>query len=395
MLDFNFYAPTQFVFGRNTEHQCGDLVRRFGGSRALVLYGGGSVVRSGLLERVLAALDRAGVAHIEAGGIRPNPRDDLAEALIQKAVQERIDFVIGCGAGSVLDTAKAVAVGAQTPDIPLWAYYSGERTVQSALPVGSIMTFPATGSEGSPSSVLNFEKQGLKRGLSSDCIRPVFAIMNPEWTYTLPPYQTACGIVDMMSHILERYFSETAGVELTDRLCEAALRSIMEAARQWTLTPEDYDTRATLMWAAAIAHNNSLGVGRQQDWSCHALEHELSYKYDVAHGAGLAVVTLGWMKWINARKPQKLAQLAARVLDVDPRYDDPARMGAAGIQKLSAFFECIGMPLTFEALGCDPRDIPALSRTVKRRPDGLLGFYCPMNDQDIIDVYRLCCAASL
>ena len=280
--------------------------QKHGGSKALILYGGGSVIRSGLLERVKKSLDEAGVAHIEAGGIQPNPRASLAADLVNLAVSENIDFVIGCGGGSVLDTAKAVAIGAKHPDVPLWDFYSYKVPADTALPTGTVMTFPATGSEGSNSSVLNFEEQGLKRGLNTQVNRPVFAILNPELTYTLPPFQTACGIVDMMSHIMERYFTTTdsSKTTLTDRLAEGTLRSIIEAGRRWLDEPDDYDNRATLMWASTIAHNNSLGLGRTQDWSCHALEHELSYMYDVAHGAGLAVVTNDWMRYAAPRKPE-------------------------------------------------------------------------------------------
>ena len=393
MLDFTFHSPTEFVFGKDTENRCGELVKKHGGSKALILYGGGSVIRSGLLERVKKSLDEAGVAHIEAGGIQPNPRASLAADLVNLAVSENIDFVIGCGGGSVLDTAKAVAIGAKHPDVPLWDFYSYKVPADTALPTGTVMTFPATGSEGSNSSVLNFEEQGLKRGLNTQVNRPVFAILNPELTYTLPPFQTACGIVDMMSHIMERYFTTTdsSKTTLTDRLAEGTLRSIIESGRRWLDEPDDYDNRATLMWASTIAHNNSLGLGRTQDWSCHALEHELSYMYDVAHGAGLAVVTIAWMRYVAPRKPEKLAQFACRIMDVQPIFDDPLAVANEGIKRLAAFFKEIGMPLTFEELGCRREDIPTLAKTVKRLPSGKVGNYVPLDEEDIINIYELSC----
>ncbi|HHX36771.1 MAG TPA: iron-containing alcohol dehydrogenase [Clostridiaceae bacterium] len=392
MLDFTFHSPTEFIFGKDTEQRTGELVKKYGGNRVLILYGGGSVVRSGLLDRVKRSLDEAGVEHIERGGIQPNPRASLAAQLVDVAVAEKVDFIIGCGGGSVLDTAKAVAIGAKHPTTPLWDFYSYKVPADTALPVGTIMTFPATGSEGSNSSVLNFEEQGLKRGLNAQVNRPEFAILNPVLTYTLPAYQTACGIVDMMSHILERYFTPTeSDVALIDRLAEGTLRSIIEAARKLLQDPNDYDTRATLMWASTIAHNNSLGLGRQQDWSCHALEHELSYMYDVAHGAGLAVVTIAWMRYVAPIKPEKLAQFACRVMDVDPNFNDPLAVANEGIRRLAAFFKEIGMPLTFAELGCKGEDIPTLAKTVKRQPHGKVGHYVQLDEADLIKIYELSC----
>lgn len=392
MLDFTFQSPTKFVFGKNTEEHCGALAKEIGAKKIFIIYGGGSVIRSGLLDRVKRSLEGAGLEWIERGGVQPNPRASLAAEWVKVAVEEKVDLVLGVGAGSVLDTAKAVAVGAKAPDSTLWQFYNREVPVKEVLPIGSVMTFPATGSEGSNSSVLNFEEQGLKRGLNCELIRPAFAIIDPQLTYTLPPYQTACGIVDMMSHIMERYFTNTEGVEITDRLCEGLLRTIMEAADRWLLSPNDYDTRANLAWASTLAHNNICGVGREQDWSCHALEHELSFKYDVAHGAGLAVVTIAWMRWVNARRPAKLAQFATRVMDVEADPLHLERVGFDGILRLAAFFRRIGMPLTFEELGCDPKDIPDLVRTAKRQPStGKIGFYIQMDDDQVEEVYHLCC----
>ena len=220
--------------------------------------------------------------------MQPNPRVELCNEGIRLALEQQVELILGVGAGSVLDTCKAIAIGAANPQTPLWDFYSYRVELTQALPVASIMTLPATGSEGSNSSVINFTEKGLKRGLNHDLIRPLFSILNPELTYSLSPFQTGCGVVDMMSHIMERYFSNTPHVELTDRLCEGLLCTIMEAAAVVFSEPQNYEARATLMWAGTLAHNNLCGVGRQQDWGCHALEHELSFKYDIAHGAGLA-----------------------------------------------------------------------------------------------------------
>ncbi len=389
MLNFRFISPTEIYFGKDTERFCGEAVKKHGGSRVLIIHGTGSAVRSGLLDRVCQSLAENGLHFQIEGGVVANPRDEKAAELVRVAVDKKLDFVLGVGGGSVLDTAKAVAVGALSPATPLWDFFSYKVPVEKALPVGSVMTFPATGSEASPSSVLNFAGPGLKRGLGSDLIRPVFAVLNPELTYTLSPYQTACGIVDMMSHLLERYFSNTPHVDVTDRLCEGLLKSIMDAARGWLKNPNDYESRAALMWASTLAHNNVAGVGREQDWACHALEHELSYRYDVAHGAGLAVITIAWMRYVAPLAPAKLCRFAVEVLGLPAKFEDPVNLALAGTRRLAAFFHEIGMPLTFEELGGDPADIPALTQTVKRLSHGKAGNYVPLDDAAIKAVYRL------
>ncbi|MGI6545210.1 MAG: iron-containing alcohol dehydrogenase [Fastidiosipilaceae bacterium] len=390
MLDFTFKSPTQFVFGAGTEKKVGEQVRATGAKNVLVIYGGGSVIRSGLLERVLKSLDDERITHHQIGGVRPNPRVELVNECVDFALKNNIDLILGVGAGSVLDTCKAVAIGTANPETPLWDFYSYQVPLTRALPVASVMTFPATGSEGSNSSVINFTKKGLKRGLNSDHIRPIFAIMNPELTYTLSLFQTGCGVVDMMSHIMERYFSNTPDVELTDRLSEGLLRTIMEAASTILESPRDYGARANLMWASTLAHNNICGVGREQDWSCHALEHELSFKYDIAHGAGLAFITIAWLRYQLPRNPHKIVQFAKHVMGVTEGSSD-IEIAELGIRRLASFFRSIGMPLTFEEGGCDPADIPELVKTVKRLPNGLVGQYAPLNDEGIEAVYRLSC----
>lgn len=389
MLDFHFISPTYFSFGKDTENETGRLCKKFCASKVLILYGGGSVIRSGLLERIKHSLDEVDLPHHEIGGVQPNPRVELAEEAIAFVLENNIDFVLGVGAGSVLDTAKAVAVGAANPGTDLWEFYSYQKPVTKALKVGSVMTFPATGSEASNSTVLNFTKQGLKRGLNNDLLRPVFSILNPELTYTLPAYQTACGIVDMMSHIMERYFSNTEHVELSDRICEGLLVSIREAGTVIMHEPENYSARATLMWAATLAHNNLCGVGREQDWGCHALAHELSYRYDLAHGAALSLITIAWLRYQLPRNPHKIVQFARRVMGIIT--EDEMQAAKEGIVKLATFFRSLGMPLTMEEANCNPEDIPELVPTVKRSSAGTVGFYAPLNDEDIEAVYRLSC----
>lgn len=363
MLNFEFCSPTKFVFGRDTQKQAGHLVRQAGGTRALVVYGGGSVVRSGLLAQVLASLEEAGVAHMELGGVVPNPRDDLVYEGIRLCRENRLDFLLPIGGGSAIDTAKAIADGVPY-DGDFWDFYCGKATPERALPHGCVLTIPAAGSEGSNSSVITKIDGNLKRGLSSELHRPRFAIMNPELTFTLPRYQLACGITDMMAHIMERYFTNTKDVELTDRLAEALLLSIIEAGPKALADAKDYESHATLMWAGMLAHNNSVGVGREQDWASHQIGHELSAKYDCAHGASLAVVFPAWMKTVYRHDVARFVRFATHVWGVDPAGKSDEDVALEGIRAMQAFFVSLGMPSTLAQVGGREEDIPALAANV-------------------------------
>lgn len=390
MNNFVFYSPTEFVFGKNTESRTGELARKYNARKAMIVYGGGSVVRSGLLQRVEAALQAEGVEYVELGGIQPNPTDPKVYEGIGLARREEVDFMLAVGGGSVIDTAKAIAAGV-VYDGDFWDFYSGKATVQKALKVGVVLTIPAAGSEGSGNSVIT-KMDGLQK-LSlraPEVLRPVFAVMNPELTYTLPPYQTACGIADMMVHIMERYFTNTQGVEISDRLCEGTLTAIIKEAYKVKQNPEDYDTRANIMWCGTIAHNGTCGVGCEEDWASHFLEHEVSALYDVTHGAGLAVIVPAWMTFMAAHNPKKIAQFAHRVFSV-PESDDLEEMALAGVSRLKHFFRYIGLPVTFGELGIEHPDIDLLVKKLHEHKGELVGNYMKLNKEYSKEIFELAC----
>lgn len=387
MLDFEFCSPTRFVFGRGAQKRAGEMVRACGGTRALVVYGGGSAKRSGLLDEVFASLDGASVYYAELGGVRPNPRSDLVYEGVRLCREQALDFVLAVGGGSAIDTAKAVADGALY-DGDFWDFYCGKATVARALPHGCVLTIPAAGSEGSTSSVITKLPEGLKRGLNSDFHRPRFALMNPELTFTLPRYQLACGATDMMAHILERYFTNTPDVALTDRLCEALLVSIVEAAPRALQDASDYEAHATLMWAGMLAHNNSVGVGREQDWGSHQIGHELSALYDCAHGASLSVVFPAWMKYVYRHDVARFVRYATKVWGVPDDPGDPEAVALAGIAATERFFASLGMPVRFAQLGAREEDIPRLAASVV---GGATGHFVRLERADIEAVLRIAC----
>ncbi|MCM1517212.1 MAG: iron-containing alcohol dehydrogenase [Pseudoflavonifractor sp.] len=374
MENFTFWSPTKFVFGRDTESRTGELTKEAGGRKALVVYGGGSVVRSGLLDRVIGSLDRVGVSHIEMGGIKPNPTDDRVYEGIEVARRENIDFMLAVGGGSVIDTAKGIACGVPY-DGDFWDFYCGKKIVEKALPVGVVLTIPAAGSEGSGNSVIT-RLDGLhKLSLRTEsALRPRFAVMNPVLTMTLPPYQTAAGIIDMMVHIMERYFTPTQGVEITDRVAEGVLRAIIDQARVVMAHPDDYDARANIMWSGTLAHNGVCGTGRVEDWSSHFMEHELSAVYGVTHGAGLAVIVPAWLEYVTAKNPARPAQFAELVMDVKG-HGDATETALEGIKRLREFFTSIGMPVTMRELGIDNPDIDLLVSKVHENKGEQFGGY--------------------
>ena len=385
MLNFEFCAPTKFVFGRDSQHKVGQLVREFGGSRALIVYGGGSVVRSGLLAQVIASLDAAGVGHLELGGVKPNPRSDLVYEGIRLCKENGVDFVLPVGGGSAIDTAKAIADGA-CDDGDFWDFYCGKAKVTRALPHGCVLTIPAAGSEGSTSAVITQQRGNLKRGLNTEFHRPRFAVMNPELTFTLPRYQLACGITDMMAHIMERYFTNTPDVALTDRLAEALLLSIIEAAPVALKNSTDYESHATLMWAGTLAHNNSVGLDREQDWSSHRIGHELSAKYDCAHGASLSVLFPAWMKYTYKHDVARFKRFATVVWGVETQGRSDEEIALAGIDAMQSFFTSMGMPHTLAEVGGCEADIPELARSVV---GGKTGRFVELYPPQIEDVLRI------
>lgn len=386
MDNFTFFAPTYFDFGRGTELHAAELIRRFGGSKVLLHYGGGSIKRSGLYDRVTGCLREAGIPYAELGGVQPNPRSGLVYEGIELCRKEQVDFILAVGGGSTIDSAKAIAAGA-VYEGDFMDFYQGKASIEKALPVGTILTIAAAGSEGSPNTVITDEKTWIKKGTKSDLLRPKFSILNPELTCTLPPYQTAAGATDIMIHVCERYFSNTEEVEITDRLCEAVLKTVIYEAPRVIRDPGHYEARANLMWAGMLAHNNVCGVGRVQDWASHHIEHELSALYDVTHGAGLAVIAPLWMRHVLSVNPHKLVLFATRVWDVPLNEEVPEETARQGIERFEAFLKEIGMPSAFEEIGAKREDIGRMTDKLFGAKE-TEGNYVKLSREDVIQIYE-------
>lgn len=388
MNDFTFYSPTFFQFGKDAEEKAGSLVKRFGGSKVLIHYGGGSVVRSGLLERVKVSLENAGISYVWLGGVQPNPRSGLVYEGIELCKKEGVDFVLAVGGGSAIDSAKAIAAGV-VYEGDFWDFYCGKR-IEEALPVGTVLTIAAAGSEGSPDSVITKEEGMFKRGASGDAIRPKFSILNPALTQTLPAYQTACGITDIMAHLYERYLTNSEEVEVTDRLIEALLLTMKHEGPRVIADPDNYEARANIMWAGMMAHNNSCGVGRSQDWNSHNIEHELSALYDCAHGAGLAVTMPAVFRYVMGHNVMRFAQVAVRVWGCQMDFAHPEVTAAEGIEAFRNFLISIGMPKNLEALGGKREDVPKLVESLcygDGRKGSISGFVT-LNEEDCTAIYE-------
>jgi alcohol dehydrogenase YqhD (iron-dependent ADH family) len=389
MDNFTFYAPTYFAFGKDTETQAGQLVKRFGGKKVLIHYGGGSVVRSGLLDRVKKSLSGEGIAFEELGGVKPNPRSGLVYEGIELCRRENIDFILAVGGGSVIDSSKAIAAGT-VYDGDFWDFYEGKPVTQ-ALPVGTILTIAAAGSEGSPDSVITKEDGMIKRGASGEAYRPKFSILNPALTQTLPAYQTACGITDIIAHLYERYLTNTTEVEVTDRMIEALILSMIHEGPRVIADSDNYEARANIMWAGMMAHNNSCGVGRSQDWTSHNVEHELSALYDCAHGAGLAVAMPAVFTYTMNHDVNRFAQIAVRVWNCRMDFYHPENTAKAGIEALRNFLTSLGMPENFAELGAKEADIEKLAHTAcyGNGGDGKLYGFMTLEQKDVEAIYRL------
>lgn len=389
MENFSFYSPTFFEFGKDAEQKAGELVKRFGGTKVLLHFGGSSARKSGLLDRVEESLNKAGVPFIELGGVKPNPRSGLVYEGIDVCKKEKIDFILAVGGGSTIDSAKAIAAGVLYEG-DFWDFYEGKR-VEEALPIGTILTIAAAGSEGSPDSVITKEEGMLKRGASGDAIRPKFSILNPALTQTLPPYQSAAGITDIMAHLYERYLTNSKEVEVTDRLIEALLLTMKHEGPRVIENPNNYEARANIMWAGMMAHNNSCGVGRSQDWNSHTIEHELSALYDCAHGAGLAVTMPAVFRYVYKHDVTRFAKVAVRVWGCEMDYENPERTALEGIDALENFLYSIGMPGNLEDLGGDADDIPKLVNTLCRTSgrNGSISGFVTLNEEDCTNIYKL------
>lgn len=381
MNNFEFYSPTDFVFGRDAELRAGDLVKRFGGSRVLLVYGGGHAVRSGLIDRVKQSLTEAGVGLTELSGVMPNPTDEIVYKGIEAGRAQQADLVLAVGGGSTIDAAKAMAAG-----IPyegdFWDFYAGKKTIDFALPIGVVLTIPAAGSEGSGNSVVTQVSSRKKVSLRTPYwLRPKFALMNPELTFSLPAYQTAAGATDMLAHIMERYFTNTPHTEVADAVGEGVMRTIIDVTPRVLAAPDDYDARAALMWCGTLAHNGICGTGNEEDWSSHGLEHELSAFYNVTHGAGLAVVFPAWLTYMSQHHPAKLHKWAKNVWNADTPTE--------GIARFKAWLHSIGMPTTLKELGIDNFDLETINNHVHETKGEVFGAYLPLDKERTRAIYQL------
>ena len=390
MKNFTYYTPSKIVFGKDTEEQVGQLVKDSGATKVLLHYGGESAKRSGLLDRVKDSLSAAGIEFLELGGVVPNPRMSLAYQGIELCKKEGVDFILPVGGGSVIDSAKCIAYGA-VYDGDVWDFYSRKATALDALPVGTILTLAATGSEMSDSSVMTLEEGWLKRGYNNDLSRPLFSILNPELTYTLPEYQTACGVVDIMMHTMERYFNHTSDSQLTDAISEALLRTVLDFGPVVMADPKNYNARAQIMWAGCLSHNGLTGAGVDTDWSTHQLEHELGGLFDVAHGAGLSAVWGSWARYVYTEDPRRFAQFAVNVMGVSNDFRNEEATALAGISKLEEFFQSINMPISISDLGIELSDaeIDELAYKCCFMGKRTIGGFKKLDQDDMAEIFRM------
>ena len=356
MFGFTYYTPTKVIFGKDTEQQVGSLVQACGGKRVLIHYGGSSAIKSGLIDRVKASLDAAGIYHVELGGVVPNPHLSKVYEGIELGRKENVDFLLAVGGGSTIDSAKAIAAGLANPDDDVWDYYIRKKTTDKCLPVASVLTIAAAGSEMSNGSVITNDTNWLKRDFGGELMRPKFAIMNPELTMTLPKYQTFSGIADILMHTMERFFNQAENMELTDNISIALMRTVMKYAKVLLDDPNNYNARAEIMWAGSLSHNDLTGCGAEGgDWATHNMEHEMGGMFDVAHGAGLGAVWGAWARYVYKDLPERFATFATRVMGVEPGADDE-ETALKGIEAFEDFLASVDMPRTLTELGIQPTD---------------------------------------
>ena len=391
MKDFNYYAPTEVVFGQESEEQVAALVKKYGGTKVLVHYGGQSAVRSGLLDKLCRLLKEGGVPYVCLGGVVPNPRLSLAHQGIELCRKEGVDFILAVGGGSVIDSAKCIAYGVCLEG-EVWDLYLGKAEPSAMLPVACVLTIPAAGSEMSEASVITNEDGDVKLGYSNNLARPKFAIMNPCRTFTLPPYQTAAGVTDMMMHTMERYFTKDDDMDLTTDLAEAVLRRMKTAVFDVLKNPEDYRQRAQIMWGGSVAHNGLTGCGVHDDWATHQLEHELSGMFDVTHGAGLAAVWPSWARYVMHENLSRFVRFAVNVMDVPNDFSDPEGTALKGIEAMERFYHAIGMPTTIkELIGREITDAEIKEMTRKCSQNGVrkIGALKVLKAEDMEAIYQM------
>ena len=389
--DFNYYAPTRVVFGRDSEKQLAQLIRQYGGTRVLVHYGGGSARRSGLLDRAFNTLREAGISFVELGGVVPNPLLSKVNAGIELCRREQVDFILAVGGGSVIDSAKVIGYSVGY-DGDVWDFWAGKATPQACLPIGVILTIPAAGSEMSNSCVITRDEGLLKRGINSDLCRCRFCIMNPELTYTLPPYQTAAGATDIMMHTMERYFSKYEDMTLTDAIAEALLRTVKDCVFEVLANPEDYRHRAQIMWAGSLAHNDLTECGLEKDFATHRLEHELSAVYGVTHGAGLAALWGSWARYVMPKHVSRFVQFAVNVMGVANDFAHPEATALKGIEAIECFYRAIGMPTSIGELlnrTLTDKEIDTLADRCSRGGTITLGAMEVLDQQAMRTIYQM------
>ena len=390
MFDFKYFTPTKVVFGKNTEEKVAELLQEFGGTKVLIHYGGGSVIRSGLMKRVTDKLDAAGIKYVMLGGAVPNPHLGLVYEGIELCKKEGVDFLLAVGGGSAIDSAKAIGYGLKNEG-DVWDFYDYKREVKDSMPLGVILTLAATGSEMSDSSVITKEEGLVKRGYSSDFGRPKFAILNPELTMTLPDYQTACGCTDIMMHTMERYFTNGGNMELTDSMAEALLRTVKTNALILAKDPKNYDARAEVMWAGSLSHNGLTGCGNDGgDWMTHKLEHELGGLYDVAHGAGLAAIWGSWARYVYKNCLPRFKRYALNVMGVENKGTDE-EIALKGIEAMEDFYREIKMPTNLRELGVKATDddLKLMAHKCAVGVNGAKGSARLLREEDMLEIFRM------
>lgn len=390
MENFEFYTPTRMIFGKGTHLQVGKIIKEYGFKNVLVHFGGASAQKTGLLDAVTDALSEEGIRFVTLGGVQANPTLAKAKEGIELCLEEGVDFVLAVGGGSVMDSSKCIADGAGNPGVDVWTYFRQEAVPQKALPVGTILTLSASGSEMSASCVITNEENGFKRGFNSVTHRPLFSICNPELTYTVNRYQTACGTVDIMMHTLERYFSKTRDTDLTDRIAEGLLKSTIEAGKTADREPENYEARAALMWGGSLSHNGLTGAGRSFLMQVHQMEHELSGMYPaIAHGAGLAALWPSWARFVCPADVSRFAQYAVRVWNIDMDFECPMNTALAGIKATEDFYKSLGMPSDLTALGVEPERLEEMAEKCTNMGKRTLPGIRELGREEMVEIYRM------
>ena len=390
MKNFKLSTPTRIVFGKEVEKETGRLAKEQGASKVLIVYGGGSIIKSGLLKSVQESLQKEGIAYTELAGVKPNPRMSLAREGVEKAISFGADLILAVGGGSSIDTAKAIAIGAANEGIDLREFWSGKEAITKVLPVGAVLTIAAAGSEMSDSAVLTNEETGKKGGVNTDLVRPRFAVMNPELTYTLPKYQLTCGIVDIFMHTIERYFTPEDGNELTDEIAEGLLRTLIRNGLKAVEQPKDYDALSEIMWCGSLSHNNLTGLGRPKDFACHKLGHEIGGMFDEAHGATLSAVWGSWARYVYQLDIERFANYGKKVWNIE--LDKAEEAAIAAIEKTEEFFRALDMPVSIGELSIGVQPDEVLKKMAESATNGgtvKLGCFKRLDMQDMYEIYKI------